>query len=179
MARKAQASPLILPLTCWDGNPKDWGVWLASFGQLETVTESLNQILKNFFVVLWCPFELKIWNLIHCIRADILFSWNFMILHLTSNKLDFPNLHHTQKKYLGTESTDWWNLSRVSLEFSESSFCSKKESQGGGRRFSFKDFSDSRPTVASANIPKAFYLPFLYPFMYVISSCRLLKPLYP
>ena len=34
MARKAPASPLILPVACWDGNPKDWGVWLGSSGNL-------------------------------------------------------------------------------------------------------------------------------------------------
>ena len=27
--------------------------------------------------------------------------------------------------------TDWWNLSKVSTKFFESSFCSQKESQGG------------------------------------------------
>ena len=34
--------------------------------------------------------------------------------------------------------TDWWNLSKVSTNFFESSFCSQKESQGGLVLKSFK-----------------------------------------
>ena len=89
--------------------------------------------------------------------------------------------------------TKWWNLSKVSPRFFESSFCSKRRKSG---RFSLKTFKilcqhlhlpisqrlsipyishilllkdvkDFGPTVASANIPEALF-PFysLHPFTF-------------